>query len=76
MAVEGFSERRGARPLYDGNVTRVAIVISDGRSQDNTTLPAIEARTLHRINIFSVGVSDHVLPAELEDIAGASNQSV
>ena len=74
MAIEGFSERRGARPQSASGVTRVAIVITDGRSQDNVTLPADEARRLHHINIFSVGVSDHVLPAELETIAGVPSQ--
>ncbi|KAJ1374160.1 Transmembrane matrix receptor MUP-4 [Parelaphostrongylus tenuis] len=36
VANEAFSERRGARPLSD-RVARVAIVITDGRSQDSVT---------------------------------------
>jgi hypothetical protein len=68
MVVEGFSERRGARPVAT-DISRVAIVITDGRSQDNVTEPAKAARNL-RINMFAIGVTDHVLAAELEAIAG------
>jgi hypothetical protein len=69
MVVEGFSERRGARPQSE-TVARVAIVITDGRSQDNVTEPALAARKVG-INMFSIGVTDHVLASELESIAGS-----
>ncbi|KHN76197.1 Transmembrane cell adhesion receptor mua-3 [Toxocara canis] len=69
MVMEGFSERRGARAESD-EVARVAIVITDGRSQDNVTEPAIAARKLH-VNMFAIGVTDHVLASELESIAGS-----
>lgn len=72
MVVEGFSERRGARS-QDDNVARVAIVITDGRSQDNVSEPAMNARNLH-INMFAVGVTDHVLASELESIAGSQSR--
>ncbi|VDK58293.1 unnamed protein product [Gongylonema pulchrum] len=72
MVMEGFSERRGARTQGD-DVARVAIVITDGRSQDNVTEPAKVARDLH-INMFSVGVTDHVLASELESIAGSPSR--
>lgn len=72
MVMEGFSERRGARPLSP-NVSRVAIVITDGRSQDNVTDPALAARNLN-INTFAIGVTDHVLASELESIAGSPNR--
>lgn len=70
--MEGFSERRGARKQGD-DVARVSIVITDGRSQDNVTEPAINARNSH-INMFSVGVTDHVLGPELEAIAGSPSR--
>lgn len=69
MVLEGFSERRGARPV-SADVSRVAIVITDGRSQDNVTEPAKAARNLH-VNTFAIGVTDHVLASELESIAGS-----
>lgn len=72
MVMEGFSERRGARTQGD-DVARVAIVITDGRSQDNVTEPALNARNLH-INMFAVGVTDHVLASELESIAGSPSR--
>lgn len=72
MVDEGFSERRGARPLTEG-VSRVAIVITDGRSQDNVTEAADNARR-SMVNMFAIGVTDHVLASELETIAGSSNR--
>lgn len=72
MVVEGFSERRGARTKSD-DVARVAIVITDGRSQDNVTVPAEAARKAH-VSIFAVGVTDHVLPSELETISGSASR--
>uniref|UniRef100_A0A158RCP8 VWFA domain-containing protein n=1 Tax=Thelazia callipaeda TaxID=103827 RepID=A0A158RCP8_THECL len=72
MITEGFSERRGARTKGD-DVTRVAIVITDGRSQDNVTEPALNTRNSN-VNMFSVGVTDHVLASELELIAGSPSR--
>lgn len=72
MVMEGFSERRGARKQGD-DVARVGIVITDGRSQDNVTEPAMNARNSN-INMFSVGVTDHVLGSELEAIAGSPSR--
>ncbi|KAK6054421.1 EGF-like domain protein [Cooperia oncophora] len=65
VATEAFSERRGARPLSQ-QVARVAIVITDGRSQDNVTVAANNARR-QNIQLFAVGVTNHVLQAELEE---------
>lgn len=65
---EAFSERRGARPL-SSQVARVAIVITDGRSQDNVTMPVDDARR-KEIQLFAVGVTNHVLDSELQCIAG------
>uniref|UniRef100_A0AC35TFU5 EGF-like domain-containing protein n=1 Tax=Rhabditophanes sp. KR3021 TaxID=114890 RepID=A0AC35TFU5_9BILA len=70
MVNEGFNTRRGARP--DNNqISKVAIIMTDGRSQDNVTLPAIAARD-KKINTFSIGVTDHVLASELEAISGSA----
>uniref|UniRef100_A0A915AKQ6 Transmembrane cell adhesion receptor mua-3 n=1 Tax=Parascaris univalens TaxID=6257 RepID=A0A915AKQ6_PARUN len=69
---EAFNERRGARPLSD-KISRVAIVITDGRSQDNVSLPAQQARQ-QNIQLFAVGVTNHVLDSELETIAGAKDR--
>uniref|UniRef100_A0A915D433 Transmembrane cell adhesion receptor mua-3 n=1 Tax=Ditylenchus dipsaci TaxID=166011 RepID=A0A915D433_9BILA len=55
------------------DVSRVAIVLTDGRSQDNVSEPAKAARNLH-VNMFSIGVTDHVLASELESIAGSPNR--
>ncbi|PAV59374.1 hypothetical protein WR25_03507 [Diploscapter pachys] len=72
MVSEGFSERRGARP-QSPDISRVAIILTDGRSQDNVTGPAEAARKL-KINTFAIGVTDHVLASELESIAGSPNR--
>lgn len=72
MVMEGFSERRGARPISD-SVSRVAIVITDGRSQDNVSDPSLAARK-KEIQMFAIGVTDHVLASELESIAGSPNR--
>ncbi|CAD6188433.1 unnamed protein product [Caenorhabditis auriculariae] len=72
VANEAFSERRGARPV--GQVSRVGIVITDGRSQDNVTVPANNAR-IQNIQLFAVGVTNHVLDVELEEISGAKDRT-
>ncbi|KAI6183966.1 hypothetical protein M3Y97_00545400 [Aphelenchoides bicaudatus] len=74
MANEGFTERRGARPQHSKDVSRVAIIVTDGRSQDNVTIPSRDAQTFSNINIFAIGVTDHVLLSELETIAGSSSR--
>lgn len=56
--------------LITAPLFRVAIVLTDGRSQDNVTGPAEAARKLS-ITTFSIGVTDHVLASELEAIAGS-----
>ncbi|CAI4230491.1 unnamed protein product [Auanema sp. JU1783] len=73
VANEAFSERRGARGR-DAGVTRVCIVITDGRSQDNVTIPADNARRLD-IQLFAVGVTNHVLDSELEEISGSKDRT-
>ncbi|KJH45792.1 von Willebrand factor type A domain protein [Dictyocaulus viviparus] len=73
VATEAFSERRGARPLSN-RVARVCIVITDGRSQDNVTVAANNARR-QNIQLFAVGVTNHVLQAELEEISGSKDRT-
>ncbi|CAJ0941120.1 unnamed protein product, partial [Mesorhabditis belari] len=71
VATEAFNERRGARPL-SSTVARVVIVITDGRSQDNVTIPSSNARRMG-IQLFAIGVTNHVLDSELETIAGSTD---
>uniref|UniRef100_A0A915K1N4 VWFA domain-containing protein n=1 Tax=Romanomermis culicivorax TaxID=13658 RepID=A0A915K1N4_ROMCU len=73
MVDTAFTEKRGARPMSSG-VHRVAIVITDGRSQDNVTEPALDARRSN-VLIFAVGVTDHVLESELIQIAGSRERT-
>ncbi|GMT19358.1 hypothetical protein PFISCL1PPCAC_10655, partial [Pristionchus fissidentatus] len=70
---EAFSTSRGARPQSD-EVSRVCIVITDGRSQDNVTIPSNNGRMKH-IQMFAVGVTNHVLDSELEQIAGDKSRT-
>uniref|UniRef100_A0A1I8BC42 Transmembrane matrix receptor MUP-4 n=1 Tax=Meloidogyne hapla TaxID=6305 RepID=A0A1I8BC42_MELHA len=70
MVNEGFSDRRGVRPISEG-ANRVAVIITDGRN--NVTQPAKTARS-YQINVFAIGVTDHVSPTELELIAGSPNR--
>ncbi|KHJ87371.1 von Willebrand factor type A domain protein [Oesophagostomum dentatum] len=55
VATEAFSEQRGARPL------------SQSIARDNVTIPATNARR-QNIQLFAVGVTNHVLQAELEEV--------
>ncbi|KAM3722540.1 Transmembrane matrix receptor [Dirofilaria immitis] len=70
---EAFSEHRGARPLGSG-VPRIAIVITDGRSQDNVMIPVQNAR-MKQIQLFAVGVTNHALDSELEIISGSKKRT-
>ena len=55
MSEEAFSVNRGARPIEHG-YNRVAIVLTDGRSQDNVFQPADDAFN-NGITVIAVGVS-------------------
>lgn len=55
MANEAFTEAAGARPIVLG-YNRLAIVLTDGRAQDNVFSPSQEAQN-HGIQLYSVGVS-------------------
>uniref|UniRef100_A0A1I7VU29 Transmembrane matrix receptor MUP-4 n=1 Tax=Loa loa TaxID=7209 RepID=A0A1I7VU29_LOALO len=70
---EGFSERRGARPIGNG-VPRILIVITDGRSQDDVTIAVRNAR-MKQIQLFAVGVTNHALDSELEVISGSTKRT-
>uniref|UniRef100_A0A0N4ZF68 Transmembrane matrix receptor MUP-4 n=1 Tax=Parastrongyloides trichosuri TaxID=131310 RepID=A0A0N4ZF68_PARTI len=70
-----YNDKTGnARPLNTG-VSRIVIVITDGRSQDNVTIPAHLAVNKN-INMFAVGVTDHVLDKELLEIANNKRDRV
>lgn len=69
MMSDGFNENHGAR----SNVRHVAIVITDGRAQDNVAEPAARARKAE-VLMFAVGVTDHVQAAQLEEITGNSSR--
>jgi hypothetical protein len=68
MVKNGFSGERGAR-LKDDTVSKVAIIITDGRSQDEVIDPSARARQAG-ITMFVIGVTDHIKQSELEEIAG------
>ncbi|KAE9418454.1 hypothetical protein Angca_009775 [Angiostrongylus cantonensis] len=70
---EAFSEKRGARPLSD-RIARIGIVITDGRSQDGVTMAAENARR-RNVQLFAVGVTNHVLQTELEEITGSKDRT-
>lgn len=63
-----FTERNGARPQAKG-VQRVAILLTDGRSQDYVLEPSQEAAKAG-IRMFAVGIGE-ALKEELEEIAAA-----
>lgn len=71
MRERGFSEANGAR----ANVTRVGIVITDGRSDDPAKTEA-EARRARNagIHLFAVGIGSELDHSELERIASAPSK--
>lgn len=61
-----FTERNGARPTARG-IQRVAILLTDGRSQDYVLEPS-KAAAKAGIRMFAVGIGE-ALKVELEEIA-------
>lgn len=61
-----FTERNGARPKARG-IQRVAILLTDGRSQDYVLEPS-KAAAKAGIRMFAVGIGE-ALKVELEEIA-------
>uniref|UniRef100_A0A7N8WWI5 Collagen type XXII alpha 1 chain n=1 Tax=Mastacembelus armatus TaxID=205130 RepID=A0A7N8WWI5_9TELE len=61
-----FTERNGARPIARG-IQRVAILLTDGRSQDYVLEPS-KAAAKAGIRMFAVGIGE-ALKEELEEIA-------
>uniref|UniRef100_A0A667XRH9 VWFA domain-containing protein n=1 Tax=Myripristis murdjan TaxID=586833 RepID=A0A667XRH9_9TELE len=61
-----FTERNGARPMARG-IQRVAILLTDGRSQDYVLEPS-KAAAKAGIRMFAVGIGE-ALKVELEEIA-------
>ncbi|KRX65974.1 Transmembrane matrix receptor MUP-4, partial [Trichinella sp. T9] len=72
MTKNTFTAQMGAR-TRDPNVYKIGVVITDGRAQDNVKIPADEARR-HNISLYAVGVTNHVLESELEQIAGSKDR--
>ncbi|XP_038065168.1 collagen alpha-1(XIV) chain-like [Patiria miniata] len=73
---EAFLVANGARADMNA-VPRVAVVITDGRSQDGPAAVAVPAdRARQRgITIFAIGVTDNVNDAELNAIANQPNDT-
>lgn len=61
-----FTERNGARPIARG-IQRVAILLTDGRSQDYVLEPS-KAAAKAGIRMFAVGIGE-ALKVELDEIA-------
>ena len=56
MTTSSFSQEFGARPIELG-FNRLAVVLTDGRSQDEVYSPSVEAMN-NGIKIIAVGVSN------------------
>ncbi|XP_078492234.1 uncharacterized protein LOC108949912 [Ciona intestinalis] len=63
----GFLAPNGARPASEG-VPRFLVVLTDGKSMDNVTLPAAAVRS-HGITVFGVGIGGGIDMAEIRNIA-------
>ena len=55
MTKQAFNEENGARTIELG-YKRLAIVLTDGRAQDNVVGPSLEAQN-SGIELYAVGVS-------------------
>ncbi|XP_022079977.1 uncharacterized protein LOC110973441 [Acanthaster planci] len=73
MSNTSFLLENGARPPSRG-FPRVAVVVTDGKSQDNVTEPAERARDMG-IVIFAIGVTSSVKGLELNAIANEPNDT-
>ncbi len=73
MANESFREENGARKI---GIPRVAVVLTDGRSQgpDRVRVPADRAREID-ITIFAIGVTSNINEDELVAIANKPNST-
>ena len=65
-----FNEKRGLRPEIDG-VPRILIVLTDGASSDNVSIPAKNVRD-ENIVIYAVGIANYELP-QLQEIASSES---
>ena len=61
-----FTKERGLRPEVDG-VPRILIVLTDGQSHDNVSIPAKNVRD-ENIVVYAIGIGGYNL-GQLEDIA-------
>ena len=72
LRMEVFTTENGAR-TSDQAIPRVAVVITDGKSNVNASLTIPAARALRKegVTVFSVGVGLNIRSKELEEIASS-----
>uniref|UniRef100_A0A8C4Q5B7 VWFA domain-containing protein n=1 Tax=Eptatretus burgeri TaxID=7764 RepID=A0A8C4Q5B7_EPTBU len=61
-------------PRASAVLVRTVVVVTDGKSQDNVTVAALEARE-KGITLFAIGVGNEVEEAELKEIANKPSSS-
>ena len=67
----GFNTSFGVRPLSEA-VPRILIVLTDGQSGDDVSIPAMRAK-MSGLNLFSIGIAN-ANDRELHEIASSTNQ--
>ena len=67
----GFNTSFGVRPLSKA-VPRILIVLTDGQSGDDVSMPAMRAK-MSGLNLFSIGIAN-ANDKELHEIASSTNQ--
>ena len=70
ILTDQFSEERGLRPEVDG-IPRIVIVLTDGKSHDNVSIPAKNVRD-ENIVIYAIGIGSYD-DAQLKEIASSES---
>ena len=70
ILTDQFSEERGLRPEVDG-VPRILIVLTDGKSHDNVSIPAENVRNKN-IVIYAIGIGGYNL-RQLKEFASSES---
>ena len=70
ILTDQFTEERGLRPEVDG-VPRVLIVLTDGKSYDNVSIPAKNVRD-ENIVVYAIGIGSYNL-RQLQEIASSDS---
>jgi GH24 family phage-related lysozyme (muramidase) len=70
ILTDQFTEERGLRPEVDG-VPRILIVLTDGQSHDNVSIPAKNVRD-ENIVIYTIGIGGYNLE-QLKEIASSES---